>query len=93
MTWVSTEIKEVLQLKYPNMDPQNMWNQFVKDQALVCGMTEDQLDVWIARYIDHENPVSVAERLGMRRTNVDNIFSRANKILENHIRNWWKKNS
>ena len=87
------EIKEVLQLKYPNMDPQNMWNQFVKDQALVCGMTEDQLDVWIARYIDHENPVSVAERLGMRRTNVDNIFSRANKILENHIRNWWKKNS
>lgn len=87
------EIKDVLLLKYPNMEPHAMWEQFVKDQALVCGMTEDQFDVWCARYIEQENPVSVAERLGMRRTNVDNLFSRANKLLENHIRNWWKNNS
>lgn len=90
---VYEEIQDVLQLKYPNMEPHAMWDKFVKDQALVCGMTEDQLDVWIARYIDHESPVSVAERLGMRRSNVDNLFSRANKILEDHIRNWWKNNS
>lgn len=90
---VYEEIKDVLQLEYPTMDPHAMWDQFVKDQALVCGMTEDQLDVWLARYIDHESPVSVAERLGMRRTNVDNLFSRANKVLEDYISNWWKQNS
>ena len=87
------EIQEVLQLKYPNMNPEMMWDKFVKEQALLCGMTDNQLDVWIARYINHESPVSVAERLGMRRTNVDNLFSRANDVLKEHIRNWWKKNS
>lgn len=87
------EIQDVLQLKYPNMKPEMMWDKFVKEQAMVCGMTDNQLDVWRARYIDHESPASIAERLGMRRANVDNLFSRANDVLEEYIRNWWKKNS
>lgn len=87
------EIQEVLVLKYPYMTPEAMWNNFVNDQALICGMSDDQLTVWIARYIEHETPVSVAERLKMSRANVDNLFSRANKLLEKHIRNWWKTNN
>ena len=87
------EVQEVLQIKYPNMNPEEIWNHFVNDQALVCGMSDDQLTVWIARYINHESPASIAERLGMRRSNVDNLFSRANKVLEQHIRNWWKNHS
>lgn len=87
------EVQEVLQIKYPNMNPEAMWNHFVNDQALACGMSDDQLTVWIARYIDHESPASIAERLGIRRSNVDNLFSRANKVIEKHIRNWWKNQS
>ena len=87
------ELQEVLQMKYPNMNPEMMWNHFVNNQALACGMSDDQLTVWIARYIDHESPTSIAERLGIRRSNVDNLFCRANKLLEDNIRNWWKTHS
>ena len=87
------EIQDVLQLKYPNKSPEQMWSDFVKDEALKCGMTDNMLDVWIARYLMQESPDSIAVRLGMRRSNVDNLYSRANKALEEHISNWWKKNS
>ncbi len=92
-TGIYEEVMEVLQLKYPNMNTQAMWDKFIQDQALACGMTGDQLDIWTARYIDQESPVEIAECLGMRRSNVDNIISRANKILMEYISKWWKKNS
>lgn len=92
-TDIYEEIQEVLQVEYPGMNPESMWNHFVKDQALACSMPDEQLAVWVARYIEHESPVSIAERLGMRRSNVDNLFSRANKLLGKHIREWWQIHS
>lgn len=88
-TDIKEDIADVLRLKYPDLDPESMLEHFVKDQALVCGMTDNQLQVWTARYINHESPVSVAARLGIRRANVDNLYSRANRLLEKHLRHWW----
>lgn len=87
------DIANILLLKYPDMDPESMLESFIRDQALVCGMTENQLQVWTARYINHESPASVAERMGIRRANVDNLYSRANRLLEKHLHRWWRMNS
>lgn len=87
------EIRDVLRLDYSGMDSEAMWNTFVKDQAIACGMTSNQLKVWTARYLHHEDPVSVAVRLGIRRANVDNLYSRANCLLVRHLRRWWRMSS
>lgn len=87
------EIRDALSLEYPGIDSEAMWDTFVKDQALVSGMTENQLQVWTARYVHHEDPVSVAASLGIHRANVDNLFSRANCVLAKHLRRWWRTNS
>jgi hypothetical protein len=87
------ELQDVLRLKYPNNSPEEMWNEFVMEQAMKCGMTDEQYDVWKARYIDNESPKSIAERLNMRRSNIDNLYSRGNMVLKEYIRNWLKNNS
>lgn len=87
------EIRDVLRLDYSGMASEAMWDTFVKDQAIACGMTENQLKVWTARYVHHEDPVSVAARLDIRRANVDNLFSRANSVLVRHLRRWWRMSS
>ena len=90
---IQEEITDVLRLKYSGLDPKSMLEKLVRDQALACGMTDNQFKVWTARYIFHESPASVAARLGMRRANVDNLYSRANVVLEKHLRRWWRMNS
>lgn len=87
------EIQEILQLHYPNMEPQAMWEIFVEEQAMICRMSQTMREVWQARYIDKECPESIAMRLGRRRSNVDVIYGRANKILKDHIRKKLKINT
>lgn len=87
------EIKDVLQLKYPGLSPEEMWDTFVKEMATKCGMTDTMLSVWKARYGEHESPETIAIRLDMRRSNIDNLYSRANSLLVGYIRTWWKKHS
>lgn len=81
-------VVELLPAYYPNQSPEAMWHQFVVDQAKTCKMSAEQYAVWTASYIDKESPTSIAARLGMRRSNVDNLYSRATKKLVTKIQSW-----
>lgn len=87
------KFRDALQLKFPNRISEKMWDDFVCEQAKRCGMSARMHEVWTARYVTLEEPESVARRMGIRRSNVDNLYSKANALLVENIRAWMKMNS
>ena len=87
------KFRDALQLKFPNRVSEEMWDDFVCEQAKHCGMSDRMHEVWTARYVMLEEPESVAQRMGIRRSNVDNLYSKANALLVESIRTWMETNS
>ena len=87
------DITDMLRLENTKSTPEELWNEFVLSQAKQCGFSQKMYDVWQARYVKNESPDSVAMRMNVRRTNVDNLYSHANALLVKKIRSWWVKNS
>lgn len=87
------KFRDALQLKFPNRVSEEMWDDFVCEQAKHCGMSARMYEVWTARYVMLEEPESVAQRMGIRRSNVDNLYSKANALLVENIRTWMRMNS
>lgn len=87
------KFRDALQLRFPNRVSEKMWDDFVCEQAKLCGMSARMHEVWTARYVMLEEPESVAQRMGIRRSNVDNLYSKANALLAENIRTWMRMNS
>lgn len=87
------KFRDALQLKFPNRVSEEMWDDFVCEQAKHCGMSARMYEVWTARYVMLEEPETVARRMGIRRSNVDNLYSKANALLVENIRTWMRMNS
>ena len=46
---------------------------------------------WECRFYENESPEKLAKELGMKRTNVDNIYSRVNKEFKKAAKEWYSK--
>lgn len=47
--------------------------------------------IWECRFYENESPEKLAKELGMKRTNVDNIYSRVNKEFKKAAKEWYCK--
>ena len=47
--------------------------------------------IWECRYFENKSPEKLAKELGMKRTNVDNIYSRVNKEFKKAAKDWYCK--
>lgn len=47
--------------------------------------------IWECRFYENESPEKLANELGMKRTNVDNIYSRVNKEFKKAAKEWYSK--
>lgn len=47
--------------------------------------------IWECRFYEDKSPEKLANELGMKRTNVDNIYSRVNKEFKKAAKEWYSK--
>lgn len=62
--------------------------EFVQAIALKAIPSPTSREVWLSRILDNEPPMSIANRLGIPRTQVDNKFSRARKRVLKTMSLW-----
>ena len=55
--------------------------------------TEEERIVWTLRFIEDTAPIEVAERIGRKRSWVDNKYSRLNVRFNKAVKEWWAVNS
>lgn len=55
--------------------------------------TEEERIVWTLRFIENTAPTEVAERVGRKRSWVDNKYSRLNVRFNRAIKKWWSMNT
>lgn len=55
--------------------------------------TEEERIVWTLRFIENTAPTEVAERVGRKRSWVDNKYSRLNVRFNRAIKKWWSLNT
>ena len=84
-------VQEMLDEFYPNKNWEEQWYLFVQSRALQMNWSQEDQIVWFSRFIDHESPVTIAERIGRNRPWVDTRFSRLNKDLASDIKVWWER--
>ncbi|MBQ9362088.1 MAG: hypothetical protein IJT97_01575 [Bacteroidaceae bacterium] len=83
--------KQVLDIIYPGLPTKMQWYKFVYDHAMRMKWSKENETIWVARYCDNEPPVDLADRLGRKRSWVDNRYSRLNRALVKSMKEWWEK--
>lgn len=82
------ELQVLLSQYHPSLPFLEQWVLFVVDRAQEMKWSTEEKTVFYERFYNHENPVNLAQRLGRRRTWIDNKYHNLNVEITTYIRNW-----